>query len=218
MKAIITMLTCALLLSAMTQQANAAPKRGRRGTQACAAQSLDQAVGELTAEETATLSHMREEEKLARDVYLALHKAWGLRIFANIAASEQKHTDALANLLARHGIPDPVVDDTPGVLIDEELSELCEKLIDSGEKSLVNALLVGATVEDLDIADLEIAIAETDKPDLRRVYSNLLRGSENHLRAFVAWLAGQDETYTPQFISQERFDEIIGAAPNRGRR
>jgi len=217
MKAIVTMFTCALLLSAMTQQTNAAPKRGRRGTRTCINQPLEQAVEELAAEEAATLIHMREEEKLARDVYLALHKTWGLRIFANIAASEQRHTDALANLLARHGIPDPVVDDTPGVLADEGLSELYEGLVASGKESLVNALLVGATIEDLDIADLEIAIAETDRPDLQQVYTNLLRGSENHLRAFIAWLAEWDESYTPQFISQERFDEIIGTQPSRGR-
>lgn len=217
MKLIVTMLACALLLSAMTQQTNAAPKRGRRVPRACAAPLLDQAVEELTAEEAATLIHMREEEKLARDVYLALHKTWGLRIFANIAASEQKHTDALANLLARHGIADPVVDDTPGVLVEEELGELYKALVASGTESLANALIVGATVEDLDIADLEIAIAETDRPDLRRVYTNLLRGSENHLRAFVAWLAQQNQTYTPQFISQARFDEIIGTQPSRGR-
>jgi hypothetical protein len=201
----------------MTQQTNAAPKRGRCGPRACAAQLLDQAVEELAVEEAATLIHMREEEELAGDVYLALHKTWGLRIFADIAASEQKHTDALASLLTRHGIADPVVDDTPGVLVDEELGELYEALVVSGRESLANALIVGATVEDLDIADLVIAIAETDKPDLRQVHTNLLRGSENHLRAFVAWLAQKDQTYTPQFISQARFDGIVGTQPSRGR-
>mgnify|MGYP003589105545 CR=1 FL=1 len=34
---------------------------------------------------------MREEEKLARDLYLALYDKWGTRAFSNIAQSEQHH-------------------------------------------------------------------------------------------------------------------------------
>ena len=37
------------------------------------------------------LSYMREEEKLARDVYLALYEKWGIRTFLNIAKAEQQH-------------------------------------------------------------------------------------------------------------------------------
>ncbi len=51
------------------------------------------------------------------------------------------------------------------------------------------ALKVGIGIEELDIADLEEYISGTDNADLRRVYANLLRGSENHLRAFERLLA-----------------------------
>ena len=46
----------------------------------------------LSAKEASDLIFLREEEKLARDVYLALYDAWGTPIFLNISSSEQKHT------------------------------------------------------------------------------------------------------------------------------
>ncbi|MCP4143444.1 MAG: DUF2202 domain-containing protein [Chloroflexi bacterium] len=56
-------------------------------------------IGEISQAETDGLAFMREEEKLARDVYLTLYEQWELRPFSNIAESEQKHTDAVKNLL-----------------------------------------------------------------------------------------------------------------------
>jgi hypothetical protein len=44
----------------------------------------------------------------ARDVYLALAELWDVRVFANIARSEQTHMDAVATLIDRYGLEDPV--------------------------------------------------------------------------------------------------------------
>ncbi|MDP2030099.1 MAG: DUF2202 domain-containing protein [Thiobacillus sp.] len=51
------------------------------------------------------LLFMREEEKLARDVYLTLYETWGLAVFSNIASSEQSHMDALLKLLRTYRCP-----------------------------------------------------------------------------------------------------------------
>ena len=50
----------------------------------------------------------------------------------------------------------------------------------------MDALIVGATVEDLDIKDLIDLLNKTDNPDIILVYNNLNKGSRNHLRAFIA--------------------------------
>ena len=50
---------------------------------------------------------------------------------------------------------------------------------------------------------------ETQNEDVIRVYSNLLRGSKNHLRAFTYALARQGETYIPTVISEEQYQEIL---------
>lgn len=53
---------------------------------------------DLSAAEENSLAFMREEEKLARDVYNALYSIYGTNIFSNIGASEQTHTDAVLSL------------------------------------------------------------------------------------------------------------------------
>jgi len=191
-----------------------------RGSTRAASSGTCQTVAPATAlaeQEVADLLHLRQEEKLARDTYQALYAVWGVRTFSNIAASEQRHVDAILTLLAAYGIADPLPDDAAGTFLDPEIQGLYEALVTAGSQSLVDALRVGATIEDLDIADLDVALASTDKPDLQRVYANLTQGSASHLRAFVVQLARSDETYTPQFISQERFDAITGLAVSNAR-
>ena len=68
---------------------------------------------------------MREEEKLARDVYLNLFDAWGLTVFENISRSEQQHMDAIEKLIDNYGLEDPVVDEeSRGIYVDPDLQAL----------------------------------------------------------------------------------------------
>ncbi len=172
----------------------------------------------LSPEEVADLLHMREEEKLARDVYLTLYEKWNLTVFQNIARSEQMHMDAVATLLTTYGLEDPVAQtgDARGAFTDPNLQALYEQLVEQGSASLVDALTVGATIEDLDIKDLNEALSRTDKEDIRLVYENLKMGSENHMRAFVRNLQAQGADYTPQFISEEEYQAILSSTPGRG--
>lgn len=152
---------------------------------------------------------MREEEKLARDVYLALYEQWGIRTFANIARSEQQHMDAVAFLMQGKGIADPVAHAEPGEFTNESIAKLYEELVTLGKQSPLDALTVGAIIEDLDIADLENLLSETEDPDTVRVYSALLRGSENHMRSFAGLLEQYGASYEARHISAERLTEIL---------
>lgn len=171
----------------------------------------------LTADEAAGLAFMREEEKLAHDVYVALYKKWGLPVFKNISVAEQTHSDAVKRLLDRYGVEDPASGHTVGVFTDPALQSLYDKLIAQGSLSIADALKVGAAIEEIDILDLQERIAQTDKADIARVYTNLLKGSENHLRAFVSNLKARGETCKPQYLSQAAYDKIIGSSNASGR-
>ena len=163
----------------------------------------------LTSAETSDLLFMREEEKLARDVYLNLFACWGVPIFANIAKSEQAHMDALKRLLDTYGLADPAGE--IGVFSNPELQDLYDLLVYSGSASLNAGLLVGGLIEEVDIDDLQVAIADTTKADLQRVYGNLMRASENHLRAFARVSEAQtDLPYEAQYLTQEEVDAITG--------
>ena len=140
------------------------------------------AASGLSAEEAADLLYMREEEKLARDVYNAMHELWGTPIFQNIARSEQTHMDAIKLLLDRYGLTDPAL--APGQFTDPSLQALYNQLIAQGSTSLADAMNVGMLIEQTDIADLQERLAQTDHADIQLVYTNLLNGSYNHLAAF----------------------------------
>ena len=176
------------------------------------------ATTSLSADEAAGLAFMREEEKLAHDVYVALYEEWGLPVFKNIAASEQTHTDAVKSLLERYGIEDPAAGMSEGEFTDPALQSLYDQLVAQGSLSIVDALKVGAAIEEIDILDLEERIAQTDKADIARVYTNLLKASGNHLRAFVSNLTARGETYEPQYLSQAAYDEIVSSSNASGRR
>jgi len=170
---------------------------------------VQQSVAILSEAEESTLLWMREEEKVARDVYLTLYNAWNKKVFANIADSERSHMDALLKKIESFGLVDPVI---PGIgsFSNPELQVVYDGLITQGKLSYIDALIVGASIEDMDIRDINNAIAETSNLGLKTTYESLLEGSKNHLRAFVGLLEQAGVEYSPQFIEQALFEAILG--------
>ena len=185
---------------------------GTNGT-GTGASVLDIPASDLSAEETAALLFMREEEKLARDVYNALYATWGQQTFLNIASSEQMHMDEIKALMDRYALTDPALE--PGQFTDPTLQALYTQLIAQGNLSLADALKVGAAIEEIDILDLQTRIAQTDNADIQQAYTNLLNGSSSHLQAFTSALLNQTgETYQPQYLTAEQYQAIISSAGN----
>jgi hypothetical protein len=175
------------------------------------------AAQDVTENETEGLLFMREEEKLARDVYLTLYEQWNINIFQNIAASEQTHTDAIKTLLDQYGLDDPMATDERGIFTNPDLQALYDQLVALGSQSLEEALKVGAAVEEIDILDLEKYLAQTDNADIHLVYENLLKGSRNHLRSFVSNIQRQTgTTYQPQYLPEDVYQTIIDSAIESG--
>ncbi len=169
----------------------------------------------LTSVEETDIIFLREEEKLARDVYLTLAETWQLPVFRYIAGAEQRHMDSVKRVLDLYGVTDPVTDDSVGVFTDQTLALLYNNLVARGNGSLVEALAVGAAIEDLDLADLEEGLAAASNDHVKLVGYNLAKGSRNHLRAFMAALQTQDGTYQPQYLDQEAFDAILASDMER---
>lgn len=163
------------------------------------------ALSEAEAEE---LTYMREEEKLARDVYVLMHDLWTASTFERIATSEQQHMNTMEKMVVKYNLPDPVLPGY-GTFTNLYLQSKYNELIASGDDSYVDGLYVGATIEEIDMIDIQHAIEVTLHIDLITAYQHLLEGSKNHLRSFVGALAGQGIEYTPQYISQELFDAIM---------
>lgn len=166
--------------------------------------------------EAENLIHLIEEEKLARDVYLTLAEKWDLPVFANIAESEGRHMQAVLTLLTKYDLPSPVQSDEIGVFSNVKFQELYMMLVEKGSQSLVNALIVGATIEDMDIADIQEMLGKTDNEDMKILFQNLMRGSRNHMRSFYSNLLLYGGTYQPEYITAEEFESIINSDMERG--
>ncbi len=173
-------------------------------------------VESLSAAEIAGLVYLREEEKLARDVYYKLYEKYSARVFNNIYNSEITHTNTVLQLLNKYQIPDPVGANAIGVFKDTALQNLYNSLITKGNISLQNAYVVGATIEDVDLYDLKIKVAVVDNQDIKLVYDMLAKGSRNHMRAFYKNLLNTGMTYVPQYITQAELDAIINSPTETG--
>ena len=166
--------------------------------------------GDISSIDIQGLTFMREEEKLARDVYMQMADIWKINIFSNIARSEVAHMEAILNLMEIFEIEDPASETGYGVFQNQELQNLYDDLVDQGSHNLEEAILVGAAIEEIDIKDLQTYISKTSNSNLIQVYQNLLQGSINHLASFVRIYERQTgEIYEPQFLSQDNFENLF---------
>jgi len=173
-------------------------------------------VEALNADELNSLQLMREEEKLARDVYTTLYAKWKVNVFTNISSSERQHTDAVLTLINKYNLSDPVVSSVVGVFSDPELQNLYNQLVAQGNLSVLDAYKVGATIEDLDIFDLEEALSKSDNQDIKYTFDLLTMGSRNHMRSFYGQIVGLGGTYSAQFITQAELEAIVSSPREKG--
>lgn len=173
----------------------------------------------LSLDETEGILLMREEEKMARDAYIIFYQKWKQPIFTNISQAEQTHMDAVLLLVNKYSLTDPVGTNPVGIFINPDIQALYNDLTARGNQSYAEALKAGAAIEEVDIRDLQDLLNTDDviNKDIELVYSNLLKGSRNHLRSFVKVLNTQGITYTPQYLSLADYNTVINSGMETGR-
>ncbi len=155
----------------------------------------------LTEEQKYTIAYMWNEEKLAKDIYLAMNDVNPIQQLEKIATqAETKHQALVEELVQRYDLNITNLVDysggyseaelrafAPGEFGIQEIKDLYDVLYERGSQSQQDALEVGCMVEVTDINDLneDIAIAEdTNASDLVAVFNVLRDGSYNHYWAF----------------------------------
>ena len=172
-------------------------------------------TSDLTDSELASLLKMKEEEKLARDVYAVLAKKWGSQIFTNISAAENNHLNAIVLLLKNYGSTETSIGQA-GIFTDAAVQTLYNDLVAKASVSIAEAYKIGALIEEMDIKDLTEALSGTTNENVTLVFENLLKGSRNHLRAFNRQLTTLGIVSTPVYISQADYDLIVSSAMEKG--
>lgn len=225
-------ISCVLAGSAVWSLSVAAAQKGGKVAQTVVDAETSSTVDE---NERLHLVFMREEEKLARDVYITLGMQYPQqKTFGNIADSEERHTGSAEDMLAKYGIEDPVTNNNVGVFSGAEFgwyfTEKYTQLVEMGSAGELQALMVGAFIEELDMLDInqcpkvivetidsiestsDCGKVYTDNADLQRMYTSLLEGSESHLRAYVKSIEGfiGEGNYEAQVLTQEEVNVILG--------
>lgn len=188
----------------------------------------------LDSNEQTHLFFMREEEKLARDVYLTIGTMYpNAAIFGNIDDSEQRHTMAVKAKIEKYGYEDPNTNDNIGVytgVYGDYFKEKYYQFIDRAAINDLDALYVGAYIEELDVMDInqcpavivatdngindvtECGKVYTKNSDIKRLYNSLLNGSENHLQAYVRNIEKHigEGNYQAQVLTQGQVNQLLG--------
>jgi len=189
------------------------------GTTSLIAANLKSAFVETSAfteAELASLLKMKEEEKLARDVYTVLYQKWGSQVFSNISAAESNHLNAIILLLTNYGATDTSIGEA-GIFTDGEVQALYNKLVANANISIAEAFKTGALIEEMDIKDLTASLVSTTNENIIIVFDNLLKGSRNHMRAFNRQLTTLGVVYTPVYISQTEYTLIVNSSMEKGK-
>jgi hypothetical protein len=151
--------------------------------------SLAQTAGSVDPSQQA-LQQQLDEERLAYQLYTALGEVYPqLRQFQNIPRAESRHFGALHNY-ATNQYPDTNFGSLEGEFLFAETKVLYDQLFEAGKASPQAALAAGVQVEELDIRDLDAALAVTDDATLKNIYTRLRAGSVKHLAAFSGQRGG----------------------------
>jgi hypothetical protein len=164
--------------------------------------------GTITEEDAKALLFMMDEEKMARDVYTWFSTKYNLPVFKNISKSEGIHMKAVGNLIAGFKLT-YTGSDVSGEFVNADIKKLYKNLTEAGSVSLEEALKAGALIEETDILDLEEEIMKTANPSVKLVFGNLLKGSENHLRAFTGVLKVRKIMYEPVLLSIDYYKAVL---------
>jgi hypothetical protein len=168
------------------------------------------------AAELAILAKMKDEEKLAHDVYVALYAKWNQTIFSRISVAESRHLDAVVLLLQNYGAGNTTIG-APGIFDNQDYAALYSTLVAKGSTSLADAYNVGAMIEEMDIKDLMDGSQQVKNENILMVFENLTRGSRNHLRAFNLQLSSLGLTYQPAYLDQTTFQAIVNGQFEKGK-
>jgi len=185
--------------------------KGRQNKMQCMALTMPKE--DMNNKEKQDLLDMALEEKMAYDFYYTMYNKWNIPMFNRRMNAKMHHKNRLVQMIEKYELTNPVNDQEIGKYKNSRIQKLYNELLNKGQKSLKDALIAAANLEEMDIVALKKAIDNTDNADLRLVYKNLTRGSEHHLKATVNMLFRlYDYKYEPQYLDKKTFDEIIASS------
>ena len=128
------------------------------------------AAADVTLTVQDMLTYAQQDEYLAKAEYAAILKTYGTqRVFSNISRAEDTHIRLLTPILEKYNVTAVTSDTLPSPVIPE---------------SLKSAYAIGVQTE-IENIDMYERFLKADLPaDVESAFLQLMRASENHLKAF----------------------------------
>lgn len=146
----------------------------------------------LTSADIAGLRTVRAEEKAGADAYHVFAGRYAQPVFAELASSQTTQEAMITMMMSRFGVADPTSGSPSGSFTDPAVQHMYDAMIAAGSGSANDALNAMAAFEHQHAADMRRFMAQTGQPDMRRMYTNLMRASANHLDACDRAMDGVD--------------------------
>lgn len=166
------------------------------------------ATSPLTADEIEFLYAMREDEKLARDLYAYFWTRYPTAPqIQRISKAEESHIAAIETVLDYYEISYPAMS-APGVFEDSTRQALYDELALKSE-TMLEAFQTMAFVEDRDLFAYKMVQSQITNANLSLLIENMIKASTNHLKAAIRQIFVRDGSYTSIYLSAEEYDAII---------
>ncbi len=209
MKNYVKLFATLTLAVVLTFNLNAQPKKQRpKGSKMSYALSLPKQP--LSQDEKLILTDLRQEKKLYHDVYFTLFTYWNIPVFNRLASSEEYQTQSVKQMLSKYNLPDNTNDLEIGKFTDSKYADLYNQYVNQGKKSLKDAYITAASMEEKQIQQLDSNLTKVDNDDITIVLKNIRRVDAHHLAILVKQLkTGYQYDYQPQYISKDEFQKIL---------
>ena len=173
-------------------------------------------TADLTADEIEFIYAVREDEKVARDLYFSFFGTFGLKPFENIGKAEDNHIKATEKLFDYYEIDYPALSEN-GKFENAIRQKLFDSLLLKGTPEL-EAFKVMAMLEESNIVEYGEVLKTIANPNIKIVIENLARASANHFKAAIRQITALGGTYTPAIMTQEQYEAVIATGFEQGKR
>lgn len=169
----------------------------------------------LSADEIEFLFALREDEKMARDLYTVFAAKYSTAPqIDRIAAAENSHIAYVEAVLDYYEISYPAMT-AAGLFEDAKRQAIYNELADKSG-TLLEVYATMAAVEEESVSAYKSVQSEITNENIALVITNMIKASSNHLKAAVCQIIVGGSTYTPLYLSAEEFGTIVNLPYQNG--
>ncbi len=164
------------------------------------------------------LIKMLSEKKMTCDLYAEFYQRWQLEVFSDVNESEAIHMQRIQELLAKYNItlPDEKLNSVKGKYTDKDIQKLYDDYTVKGCISDLCALNTAALMEEEDLTMLRERIKNQSEEMIIKVFAQMEKATQNHLKVFVKILKQSGVEYKPQVLSETDYEAIINPGKING--